>query len=64
QHHGGDRHGRRGDRHPRAVQVRISGRERRRQDHRRVPLDGPAPVHAGEGEAVRVRRAVSGGVSV
>ena len=39
QHHRGDRHGRRRDRHPGAVQVRVSRRERGRQDHRRVPLE-------------------------
>ncbi len=44
---GGDRHGRPGDRHAAAVQVRVPGRERRRQDHRRIPLDGPAPLHVG-----------------
>ena len=50
QHHRGDRHGRRRHRHPGAVQVRISGRDRRRQDHRRVSLHGPAPLHAREGQ--------------
>jgi pilus assembly protein CpaF len=34
QHHRGDRHGRRRHRHAGALQVRVSGRDRRRQDHR------------------------------
>ena len=35
-----------------------------RQDHRRISLDGPAPVHAREGQAVRLRPALSRGVPV
>ena len=35
---------------------------RRRQDHRRISLDGPSPLHAREGQAVRLRPAVSGGL--
>jgi len=47
QHHRGDRDGRRCDRDAGAIQARVSRRERRRQDHRRVPpLLGPAPLYA------------------
>src|SRR5206468_4316804 len=42
--------------------VRVSRRDRRREDPRRISFDGPAPLHAREGEAVRLRPAVSGGL--
>ena len=35
-----------------------------REDRRRISLDGPAPLHARKGQAVRLRPAVSGVVSL
>jgi pilus assembly protein CpaF len=55
QHHRSDRHGRRRDRDAGTVQVRIPGRDRRRQDHRRIPPFGPAPLYPGKGAPVRLR---------
>ena len=37
---------------------------RRRQDHRRISLDGPAPLHARKGQDVRLRPALSRGLSL
>jgi Flp pilus assembly CpaF family ATPase len=59
QHHRSDRDGRRCDRDAGTVQVRVSGRDARRQDHRRVPRLGPAPLYAGKGPPVRVRSGLS-----
>jgi pilus assembly protein CpaF len=58
--HRGDRHGRRRDRHPGAVQLRVPRRERGREDPGRIPLVGPAPLHARKGAHVRVRPGVPG----
>src|SRR5690606_20960780 len=60
QHHRGDRDGGRGDRDAGTVQVRVSRRERGRQDPGRVPLHRPQALYAGEGPPVRVRPGLSG----
>ena len=62
QHHRSDRDGRRRHRHPGTVQVPISRRKRRRQDHRRISIDGPAPLYAGESQAIWLRPAVFRGL--
>jgi Flp pilus assembly CpaF family ATPase len=46
---------------PRSCSSSNISTRRRRQDHRRVPLDGPAPLHAGKGQDVRLRPALSRG---
>ena len=35
---------------------------RRREDHRRISVDGPPALHARQGQAVRLRPALSGGL--
>ena len=58
------RHGRRRDRDAGTVQVRISGRKRRRQDPGRIPQLRPAPLHIGKSSSVRLRPGVSGSLPV